>query len=496
MNIFDSIFKFFINISKLINKLLENNLNKLNSTNLLKIVKSNKIFIVSVAIIVLFLSYLSIPNIYNKADVIKELKKELTTKFNLNLNFSKKLDYKFFPRPHFETEETSIFYDKNEISKIKKLKIYISIKNLFSLNNINVNNIIFDGASFNLNKDNYNFFINLLNNNFLNTSLQLINSNIFYRNTDGEVLFMNKISEMKYYYDDKEFKNFLYSENELFNIPYSIEIFNDKDQKKIHTKLNINLLRLLLENQHSYQNETKSGVANLVLNNMKSIVNYKKNKNSFEFNYFDKKNNQTFLYNGELFFKPFYSNLKGYTEELNLFYLLNSKNIIPQLLKTKILNNKNLNIKLNINAKKILNYNNFVNILFNSKIQEGLIDVDNTEFGWKNYAKFKLFDSLIYIKDGELILDANTQINIYNYNEIYKFLQSPRNYRKKIKKIELNFNYNFDQKVINVNEIRIDNKSNQKVGEILKKISIKNDDLQNKIYFKNLLNNALKNYSG
>ncbi len=496
MNIFDSIFKFFININKLINKLLENNLNKLNSTNLLKIVKSNKLFIVSVAIIVFFLSYLSIPNIYNKSDVIKELKKEVISKFNLNLNFSKKLDYNFFPLPHFETEEISIIYNKNEISKIKKLKIYISIKNLFSLKNINVNNIIFDGASFNLNNDNYNFFINLLKNNFLSSKLELINSNIFYRNIDKEVLFINKISEMKYYYNDKELKNFLYSENELFNIPYSIEIFNDEDQKKIHTKLNINLLRLLIENEHSYQNEIKSGVANLVLNNIKSIVNYQKGQNSFEFNYFDKKNNQKFSYNGELFFKPFYSNLKGYTEELNLSYLLNSKNIIPQLLKTKILNNKNLNIKLNINAKKILNHNNFVNILFNSKIQEGLIDVDKTEFGWKNYAKFKLLDSLVYIKNGELILDANTQINIYNHNEIYKFFQSPKNYRKKIKKIELNFNYNFDQKVINVNEIRIDGKSNIKVSEILRQISIKNDDLQNKIYLKNLLNDALKNYSG
>ena len=66
------------------------------------------------------------------------------------------------------------------------------------------------------------------------------------------------------------------------------------------------------------------------------MINYKKNKNLFEFDYFDKKEDQKFLYNGELFFKPFYSNLKGNTDELNIFYLLNSKSIIPQLLKTEI----------------------------------------------------------------------------------------------------------------------------------------------------------------
>ena len=125
-----------------------------------------------------------------------------------------------------------------------------------------------------------------------------------------------------------------------------------------------------------------------------------------------------------------------------------------------------------------------------------MIDIDGTEFDWKNYANFRLTDSLIYIKDGELILDANTQINIVNEVEIYKFLQSPKKLRKKIKKIDLNFNFNFDKKIINVNDVRIDGKSNQKVNEILRNISIKSDDLRNKIYFKNLLNEALKNHLG
>ena len=95
--------------------------------------------------------------------------------------------------------------------------------------------------------------------------------------------------------------------------------------------------------------------------------------------------------------KPFYSLLAGNADELNLSYVFNSNAIIVQLLKSEIFNNKNLNFELNIKAKKIYNFNNFVNILLNSKIQEGLIDIDNTVFAWKNYAIFELFDSLIYI---------------------------------------------------------------------------------------------------
>ena len=166
------------------------------------------------------------------------------------------------------------------------------------------------------------------------------------------------------------------------------------------------------------------------------------------------------------------------------------------MLKTEIFNNKNLNINFNLSSKKILNYNNFVNILLNCKIKEGLIDIDDTQFDWKNRANVRLFNSLIFIKDGELILDANTQIRITNNIEVYKFFQSPKKLRKKIKKIDLNFTYNFDKKIININEVKIDNISNQKVTDIFKNISVKSDDLQNKIYFKKLINTALKNYVG
>ena len=44
--------------------------------------------------------------------------------------------------------------------------------------------------------------------------------------------------------------------------------------------------------------------------------------------------------------------------------------------------------------------------------------------------------------------------------------------------------------------IRIDNKLSQNINKVINSISLKNDDLQNKIYLKNLLNEAIRNYSG
>ena len=104
--------------------------------------------------------------------------------------------------------------------------------------------------------------------------------------------------------------------------------------------------------------------------------------------------------------------------------------------------------------------------------------------------------SLNFVRNGELVLDGKLKINIKNYKDIYKFLLTPKNYRNEIKEIDLNFTYNFDQNVAQLKDVKIDNKINQNVNKILNNIVIKKDKIQNKIYFKNLLNEVIKNYVG
>ena len=125
-----------------------------------------------------------------------------------------------------------------------------------------------------------------------------------------------------------------------------------------------------------------------------------------------------------------------------------------------------------------------------------MIDIDKTRFDWRDFATFELLESLIFVRDGELVLDGKLMININNYNEIYKFLLTPKNYRNEINKIDLNFTYNFDQKIAELKDIKVDNKIDLNVNKILNNVILKKDDLQNKIYFKNLLNQAIKNYFG
>jgi hypothetical protein len=100
------------------------------------------------------------------------------------------------------------------------------------------------------------------------------------------------------------------------------------------------------------------------------------------------------------------------------------------------------------------------------------------------------------MKNDELVLDGNMTIDINDFNEIYKFLQTPRNYRKEINKMEFNFVYNFDQKTTTLNNIKIDGDINNDVNKILNQYISRDTILQNRIYFKSLINRAIKSYAG
>ena len=488
--------KYLKSINILINNLLEKNLNKLKAENILKFARSNKIFFTFVAVIVLFLFYLLIPTLYNQSDISKKLKTELLIKLNLDFRFAKKLNYNIFPRPHFKSQEVIIQNKQNKTSKIKNLKVYVSLENLFLLKNLKINKVILENANFNLDKKNYNFFVNLLDNDFKDGNLEIKNSNIFFRDNKNEILFINKIIDMKYYYDHNDKTNLILANNTIFNLPYELKLNKDSINKKIFSKVNLNIFKFQIENEFDYLNDIKLGKADIILKKSKSKIYYKKNNQLFEFKYFDKQDNPNYFYKGSFNINPFYSNLVGNTKEFNLSNLINSNALSVLILKTEILNNKNIDFELKIYADKIYNNFNFQNIILKSKIKEGLIDVDNTTFKWKNFIDFELTNSLIFVKNNELVLDGKLQININKHNEIYKYLLTPKKYRKYLKKIELNFSYNFDQKSTLLNDIKIDEKYNQNINKIMQNVILKENKLQNKIYLKNLLNEAIKAYAG
>ena len=488
--------KFLKKINLLINNLLESNLNKLKLVISFNTLKSNKLIPLSLIIIVLILSYLSLPNLYSKVEIQEKFYKQLNDKLNLKFNLSDNFKYNFFPQPHFIFSDSTILENQLEFVKIKKLKIKISLFDLFSVNNLEIKDIILDNANFDLKIQNYKFFFNLLDQNFKDGIFVIKDSNIFFRNKDGEVLFINKVLDLKYFFDDKQSKNFLLSKNEIFNLPYTIEINNDIIKKNYFSKLNFKFLNLRIENELDYKSSLKKGFTKFYTNQNKIISKYKIKKNKLNFQVFDNLKDTSFSYTGEVNFIPFFSNLIGNIKKFDSLLFLQGNSLILQLLKTEILNNENLNFNMNINSDEIKNLQSFSRLILNSKIYEGFIDIDNTSLSWKNNVNFKIINSLIYVNEGELMLSGKLNLIIDDYKKIYQFLLTPKNYRSEIRKIKFNFVYNFDQKTLNLYNIEVDNKTNANVEILLNTLMFKNNKLQNKIYLKNMLNRAIKAYVG
>ena len=82
-----------------------------------------------------------------------------------------------------------------------------------------------------------------------------------------------------------------------------------------------------------------------------------------------------------------------------------------------------------------------------------------------------------------------------NEIKLIKSLSSKKN-RLKVKKINLNINYNFNQKIMSLKNIKINNKIIKDSNQTFKKIILKNDNTQNKIYIKNIFNELIDFYAG
>ena len=497
-NYIDSLLKKNLNkFNSLINNLLKKYLSKLSflfeKGKLLKYLGVKRILVFFIALFFLIFSYFSVPYVYNSEKLVANIKSQLLKNLNLDFNLSENYSYSIFPKPNFTFKESSFL---NKVENFGEVRVYISSKNLIFQNKIKIKDIIFNKMNFNLNKENYNFFREILINDFSKFSLIIKDSNIFFKNKENDVLFINKINQLKYFYDFKNLENILSANNEIFNIPYKIKLRDNHYKKQIVSNISFDNFNLKFENYHNYKNQEKNGSVRLIYKQGKSEASYSLNKSQFNFDYHDESRNQNSKYNGFINFKPFFSEFFGDINKMSLEIFLNPNSILLQLFKTGILNSKNLNISNVINVKKTSSLKDLINLVINFKISDGLIDLNGTKFSLSDYADIKISDSLLYTNENNLILDSKITLNLNKSDEIYKNFQTPRKYRNEIKKVEFNLNYNFDLMTANLNNVKIDEIINKDVNKVLSEINFTMNRIQNRIYIKKLLNKVFKNYSG
>ena len=479
-----------------LNDLFENIFNKLKyfKTNYKKILlnKNNRVFLFAGILVILTLSYLSLPSFYNKETVRSEIKNQLLKNYDIGLKLENEINYSFFPSPHFFIRNPIIVREKKEIGKTKNLRVFIDGGNLLAINEINIRNLVFEKTDFNIYLEDFIFFENLLKTEPNDNSISFKKSNIFFKNKDDEILFINKIFDSKFYYDSKNLQNVLVSKNEVFNVPFKITLRNDKFNKEFLTKFDSNKIRLNIENIIDYENKSKKGIMDILFINKTTTLEYELDQNSLNFFSFNNKNS----YKGTIDFKPFYFAAEFNYQGLSTKNLFDENFIFIDLINSELLNNKNFSANLDVNIKNITNVNELNDLRLKIFIEDGNINFSNSKIKWKDNLEIILDESLLLINNDGANLVGTTIFNFNDVNTFYTSFQILKKNRKKMKQMQLDYVYNFNTKSITFENPRVDGKQNQKLDEFLNIFNSEQDRIFNKITFKNFMNNFFNAYAG
>ncbi len=479
-----------------INNSIENYFHKLRSfiSNIkkAKLYEYNRVVAVGIAIALLTLVYFLIPTFYNKELIQLDIKNQIYKKYNIDIKFNSKIKYGLLPLPNFNSSNLSILQNEKVIAEVKNFKVFIKINKFFSINEANIKDMVFKNADFNFDKNEVLFFNNLLNTEPNANKIFFKNSNIFFRNKYGELLFINKIKDSEVYYDSLNLRNVVLFNNEVFNIPYKLVVKKDKFNKKIISNFKSNKIRLNVENIIDYNDENIKGLLDILFINKNTSFNYEVKKNSLHFESANKKN----FYNGNIDFKPFYFSANLNYEGLSSKNLINDNSILIDLINTEIFNNKNLNANLNMKVKVITNINELNNLLLKVAIQEGDIDLSDSVVNWKDDVTIKLNDAFLITNDDGIDLIGKFSFDFKNLNDFYSSFQIKKKNRKKIKKIKIDFVYNFNNQNFKFSNVQIDDNQNIKVEKFIDSFNSRDTRFFNKITFKNFLSNFFNAYDG
>ena len=452
---------------------------------------NNRVFFGLSAVFILTLSYFLLPTLYNKDIAQVEIKNQIFKKYNINIKFNEKIRYGLIPKPHFTSKNLSILNDEREIGLVENFKAFIDFGNLFSIENLEINDLILNKTDFSLNKKDLFFFEKLLKMEPNENQIIFKKSNIFFKDSNGDLLFLNKIDNSKFYFDSYNLENVLVSKNEIFNIPYTINLKNNKFQKNFSIKFNSKKIRLNVESNTNYENLTKKGELDLLFVNNSESLFYEISKNSFNFSSTDNKK-----FNGYFDFKPFYLEATINYEGISAKDILKNDSILVELFKSQIFNNENLNVNIDLNAKNITNIDYLNNLKLKLNLDQGKIAFSKSSIMWKDDLKINLKEGLLNFDQGEIFLIGKLIIMVNNIDNFYKSFQIKKIHRKKINKLELDFVYNFNKNKFNFDNVKIDSKTNDNLNQFLDDFNSTEKKFFNKISFKNFINNFFSNYVG
>ena len=303
-------------------------------------------------------------------------------------------------------------------------------------------------------------------------------------------MFINQIKKGSFYFDLQNLKNVFNSKNKIFNVPYKLTIKNDKLNKNLEFKIDSNKLVLKIENETDYSKKDKDSNLKVTFKNKNNLFNYKIKENSINFKLKDSNK----IYDGLIELKPFYFESDFKYDALKFKDFTNP--FLIEIFRSQIFNNENLNANINFKVKNIYDFDRFSDLSLKLKFEQGKMTFSNSQIKWKDNVNLFFEDTIINFEDSKINLIGKMIIDIQDKDDFYKFFQVNKDLRKELKKLEFDFNYDFNEGKVYFDNLRIDNKSSENLDKFISKFNSSDEKFFNKITFKTFVNKVFLAYFG
>jgi len=485
--------------NNLIEKIIFNVQNKTNDK--LQISKFNRYLITFISLLFFYLFYLSIPVLYDKNWVQKNIENQLLEDFKIYFSLSSDISYRILPSPHYLVKDSKIIEKDNKtnsLAEIKILKIFISQKNFFDKKNFFLKYVEIYNADFTLATDDLKKIRNNTNDDFSKKKIKINKSKIFFKNNSDEIVSIIKISKAFLFQDDKNLINLFKLKGEVYNVPFKFDYSRKLDISKTEEiQINVNKLKLNFFNTQNLNEDSNiSGENNILFLNSKIITDYKIKDGIMIFNSKDSKiKNNVVDYNGELSIEPLDLNLNIDLPSYDLRKMFNNNSILNELIKTGVLFNENISMNTLMTIRSNFKNKIFQNAKIYFNIIDGKLNIDKTRLINKKVGILELANSNLHYENNRLILSTNIIIDISNSDKLFSLLQTNKKFRKPITNLLINLDYDFLSKKINFNNIKVNNKEiNEDSLRIVE--GFNDSELNNWNKSKRLLNAFFEIYEG
>ena len=172
--------------------------------------------------------------------------------------------------------------------------------------------------------------------------------------------------------------------------------------------------------------------------------------------------------------------------------LLSNDSFLIEIMKSNIFANENLNFNINLKSKNVLDHRKLKDLELKINYENGILNFDQSNLLFKDILSIQLIDSEFKNTKNKQYIIGNFKILVEDYENLFSFFQTKKQFRKKINEINCIVKYDFLRNKLSFEKLSIDNKSNEGTQYVMNLFNQENRVIKNRVDLRNFFNSVVE----